>query len=185
MTMHLVAPHNHLDRFLVIGTGSQQRGDEAAGPQVARAVENWQLASVNAIAVPRLVPSLAQAILNTDYVIFVEACSGSRPTQSVKIEPIVGNIQSRRVLSNSSHYLNPWTLLNLVKQCYDVSPQAWLLQIPTERFEPNAPLSKTALHGCDRAVNTISQFVKTYSQPTYLPQKHYAEPATQKQLSYA
>lgn len=107
MTMHLVAPHNHSDRFLVIGAGSERRGDEAAGPQVARAVENWQLASVTAIAVPQLAPSLAQAILNTDYVIFVEACSDSRCSRSVKIEPIVGDVQSRRLLSDSSHYLNP------------------------------------------------------------------------------
>jgi len=185
MTMPLTHHNNSSDRFLVIGVGSERRGDEAAGPQVARAVENWQLQSVRAIAVPQLTPQLAPEIANTDYVIFVESCSDRCSTSTVQIEPIVGNIQSRRLLTNRSHYLNPWTLLSLSKQCYGVSPQSWLLQVPVEHFNPEQPLSKTALNGCDRAIRTISQFIKTYQHPVYTLQKHYTAPSPERELSCA
>jgi len=149
-------------RFLVIGCGSEQQGDESAGLQVAKAVESWQLASVKTLSVSQLSPDHAADIVNADYVIFVDACSGQSCSRTVQIEPVVGDSQPLRILSGKPQGLNPWTLLTLTEQRYGESPQAWLLKVPAERTDGGSVLSTTAQLGCDRATTTIARFLQTY-----------------------
>lgn len=149
-------------RFLVIGCGHEQQGDEAAGLQVAKTVESWELASVKTLTASRLSPDHAAEIARADYVIFVDACSGQRCSRTVQIEPIVGDFQPLRRLSGKPQALNPWTLLNLTEQRYGESPQAWLLKVPAECGEVGSSLSATAQIGCDRATTTIARFLQTY-----------------------
>ncbi|MEM9149082.1 MAG: hydrogenase maturation protease [Cyanobacteria bacterium P01_F01_bin.3] len=149
-------------RFLVIGCGSEQQGDEAAGLQVAKEVENWQLSSVKTLTAAQLSPDHATEIANADYVIFVDACSGQSCSRTVQVEPVVGDFQPLRQLSGKPQGLNPWTLLNLTEQRYGESPQAWLLKVPAERVDTGSALSTTAQLGCDRATTTIARFLKNY-----------------------
>ena len=149
-------------RFLVIGCGKEQQGDEAAGHQVAKTVENRQLASVKTLTVSQLSPAHATEIASADYVIFVDACSGQSCSRAVQIEPIVGDFQPLRMLSGKAQGLNPWTLLNLTEQRYGEAPQAWLLKVPAERVDEGSALSTTAQLGCDRATTTIARFLQTY-----------------------
>lgn len=173
------APSVALARFLVIGCGSQHRGDEAAGLQVVDTVESWQLNGVATLAVPQLTPDHASEIINADYVIFVEACNGQSCSRTVQIEPVVGDFQPLRLLSGKPQGLNPWTLLNLTEQRYGNAPQAWLLKVPAIRptasehtggkyTEGSNSMSSTAQIGCDRAIMTISRFLQTYQKPAGL-----------------
>lgn len=166
--MPISLPAKSAERFLVIGYGNERRGDEGVGAMVARAVGRWQLQSVTTLVSSQLTPSHARDVIEANYVIFVDACGNrSGNNNSVKIEPIVGDSQVRRKLSGGMQCLNPWTLLSLTRQRYGHAPQAWLLQVPTEHFDAQRPLSRTALQGCDRATRTIGQFLKTYHQPVY------------------
>lgn len=149
-------------RFLVIGCGLDQQGDEAVGLQVVKAVESWQLASVKTLTVSQLIPDHAAEIAHADYVIFVDACGGQSCSRTVQIEPVVGESQPLRLLSGKSQGLNPWTLLNLTRQRHGESPQAWLLKVPAEQVDQGTALSTTARLGCDRATTTIARFLQTY-----------------------
>lgn len=155
-------------RFLVIGYGNEQRGDDAVGPKVAKAVADWQLPSVKPIAVHQLTPALAADIAAAEYVIFVDAC-GERCAQTVQLDPIVVGSQVPNTVSSSTHSCSPWALLNLTRRIYGRHPQSWLLQVATERYNLGDPLSSTAVDGCDRALRKIEQFLKTYQRPTWQP----------------
>lgn len=157
-------------RFLVIGRGSELWGDAGAGLQVARAVADWQLASVETLTVPHFASNLVEAIAKSDYILFVEACNDKSCARTVQLEPIVGEPQSVGTVLSMAYRCDPWVLLSLTRQRYGYAPQAWLLQIPTERCELGEPLSSTAQRGCDRALRTIEQFFQTYQQRPYMSQ---------------
>lgn len=149
--------------FLIIGYGDDLRGDDAVGPQVAMAVASWHLPSVKALAVHQLMPELSAEMLQTDYVIFVDAC-GKSCAPTIQLDPIVTD---QKTLAHCTELLlnnacEPSALVALTQFRYGRHPQAWLLQIPTEHHEQGEPFSKTAQRGIDHALRTIEQFFITY-----------------------
>lgn len=158
-------------RFLIIGYGNELRGDDAVGSKVADAVANWKLSSVKTVVAHQLTPELVDHIVATDYVIFVDACSGESCARTVQIDPIVMGAPAPRTLPTDTHHCDPLSLLNLTQQMYNRAPQAWLLRVPGESFELGEGLSSIAKRGCDRAVRTIEQFFKTYQQPAWVGQQ--------------
>ena len=149
-------------RFLIIGYGNELRGDDAAGPRVAMHIAKWELEDVKTLSVHQLTPDLASDVARADYAIFVDACGGDHCSRTVQLEPIVGDCIPSSLPHNTTHHGNPWTLLNLAETIYGHSPQGWLLQIPTERFDFGAGLSSTAQSGCDSAIRTIERFLQNY-----------------------
>lgn len=156
--------------FLIIGYGNELRSDDAVGPQVARAVADWHLPSVNSLAVHQLTPELADAVSIVDYVIFVDACSETC-SQTVQLDPLAVDSPGPRTTSLGVHSYAPMALLSLTQGLYGHHPQAWLLQIPTEGFELGEALSTKAQEGCDRALRIIEQFLRTYQWPLAMDQK--------------
>lgn len=165
-TARSIASH----QFLVIGRGNELRGDAAAGPQVARAVADWQLSAVRTLTVPHFTSNLVEAISEVDYVIFAEAGQAQSCARTIRLEPIVGDAPVRGTVLSMAYCCNPQVLLSLTRQRCGYAPQAWRLQIPTERCEFDEALSSTAQRGCDRALRTIEQFFQTYQQRPYMSQ---------------
>lgn len=105
------------------------------------------------------------------YVIFVEAFCPPSQSRTVQLCPLV--LGSRAPLSSPSRSGatqttdrdHPMALLSLSELLYGRSPLAWWLRVPAESFECSKKLSMTAEQGCDRALRTIGQFLKTYQQP--------------------
>lgn len=155
-------------QFLIVGYGNELRGDDAVGPRVAEIVASWQLPSIKSLSVHQLTPELINDIADTNYVIFVDACSGSNCSRTMQLDPIVlGDYSSRSLASQDTHRCNPLFLLMLTKQLYNCTPQAWFLRVPVESFDFGEELSSTTKRGCDRAVTTIEQFIRTYRQPVW------------------
>lgn len=155
-------------RFLIIGHGNQLNGDAAVSPKVADMITSWHLPSIKSVSVEHLTPALVNDIVATDYVIFVEACGGESCARTVQINPITRSSQSApiRQKEEPTRY-DPHTLMTLTEQLYGRTPQAWLLQVPTENFDFGEGLSATAQRGYDSAVRTIEQFLKTYQEPAW------------------
>lgn len=169
MTYSLALQEVDYSQFLIIGSGNELRGDDAAGRQVADAVADWRLPSVKAISTPKLTTALVNDMAMAHYVIFVDALSDRSQARTVQLCPIVLGSESSQKLpketSGKTHRDHPLALLSLTEVLYGRSPQAWWLRVPTERFGEKEELSKTAERGCDRALTTITQFLKTYQQP--------------------
>ncbi|MEA5463808.1 hydrogenase maturation protease [Leptothoe sp. PORK10 BA2] len=165
-------------QFLIIGYGNELRGDDAAGPRVAQIVASWQLPSIKSLAVPQLMPELINDIADTNYVIFVDACSGSSCSSTMQLDPIIiGDHSTKSLVAQETHRCNPLSLLMLTKQLYDRAPQAWFLKMPVESFDIGKELSSTTKRGCDRAVTTIEQFIRSYRQPVWLQPEAYMKSA--------
>ena len=156
-------------RFLIIGYGDELGGDRAVGLQVANAIANWQLPAIKTIATHQLRPEIVKDLVATDYVVFVEACSVDNCSRTVQLDPVIVGSRIPRTLLAEGHDCIPLTLLNLTQQLYGRTPQAWLLQLPTESFETGEAISSTAQRGLDRAVQIIEQLLKTYQHPGWIP----------------
>jgi len=150
--------------FLVVGYGNELRGDDAVGAQVANTVASWELPAVRSIVVHQLLPELATELATADYVIFVDACGEESCARTVQLSPISAT-QSDRVATALTHAHSAQGLLALTQKLYGHTPQAWLLQVPTESFDFGKRLSSTALRGSDQAVQTIERFLINYQVP--------------------
>lgn len=154
-------------RFLIIGQGSERQSDAAVGARVAEIIAGWHLPLIKSLSVDQLTPELVNDLVATDYVIFVETCGRESCARTVQIDPIVPGGRPSRALQLEDPACGPLMLLNLTQQLYGRSPQAWLLQAPTESFDDGEGFSTTAQRGYDRAVRTIEQFLKTYQKPAW------------------
>ncbi len=158
---HKIAQHS----FLIIGYGNELRGDDAVGAQVARAVADWHLPEVKARMVHRIVPELAIEVAKADYVIFVDACDEESCARTVQLDPIVLGGHDIQSASAFSHTHGARGLLRLTEQLYGYSPQAWLLQVPSEDFALGKQLSDTAQEGCNQVLIIIERFLTNYQVP--------------------
>lgn len=159
-TVDMVQPATHYS-FLVIGYGNELRGDDAVGAQVARTIANWDLPDVKAIVTHQLLPELAVEIAKANYVIFVDACGKESCACNVQLTPI--SAQQENFSSGAfTHTHSAQGLLTLTQKVYGSLPLAWLLRVPTERFDFGEQLSSTAHRGIDQAVQTIERFYINY-----------------------
>jgi hydrogenase maturation protease len=140
---------------LVIGYGNEQRGDDAAGPEVARRIAALSLPNVLAIETQQLTPELAESIAAAARVFFVDACP-----EETRHEPL-GAIATPLAPSEDgdfvTHSLRPEHILALAKLLYGRAPPAWLVAIESSAFAPNEPLSPAVLPKIDRAAAYLLQ----------------------------
>ena len=137
---------------LVIGYGNEGRGDDAAGPEVARRIAAFALPNVQTIEARQLTPELAEEVALATRVYFVDAAleeSRSR-TVATRLEP---SIEGDFV----AHSLRPEQLLALARAIYGRSPPAWMVGIEARDFSPNAPLSRAARRGVVEAAGYLTQ----------------------------
>ena len=118
--------------ILIIGFGNDLRGDDGAGPEAARrlAKEGYR-----ALAVPQLVPELAEEIATAREVWFIDADMTLLP----------GELQIARLGESPAgpldHHSTPAALLRMAREVYGASPRAWFTGIGGSTFELGAPLS--------------------------------------------
>ena len=150
-------------QFLIVCHGSGSYGDAAVGPLVATAVSDWQLDSVNAVAIAQFTPDLTLELAKADYVIFVEPCANSQ--RAIQLCPIVARQPQSEANYGEANSCSPHALLRLTQQLHNASPQSWLLKVPTKDFRFAEELSSTAKTGISQALKIITQFLRTYQLP--------------------
>jgi hydrogenase maturation protease len=127
---------------LVIGYGNSLRGDDGAGPFVARQL------GAGALACHQLTPELAEPISRAQQVIFVDAHAGV-PAGQIAIQ----RVQPRA--SAALHRFDPETLLFWSQQLYGRAPEALLIGIGAESFDLGESLSPAGKRAARKAVRTI------------------------------
>jgi hydrogenase maturation protease len=126
--------------LLVIGYGNELRGDDGAGPRVARAVAGWVRPGVRALAVHQLIPELAAELAAAERVVFVDAAVGA------------GTVCWRHVHADAGpaplgHTCDPGWLLALAQALDARAPTAWLVTIPARCLGCGDELSAQAERG--------------------------------------
>jgi hydrogenase maturation protease len=138
--------------LLVIGYGNTLRGDDSAGRQVARALEQMHLAGVLVLQCDLLTPELAQTIAQARKVVFVDA-SVEESSPNVHLRALAA-AESSRIMAHSAQ---PQTLLALARDVFGHLPQAWWLTIPVVTFEIGEDLSLKARAGIDEAIRRVKE----------------------------
>ncbi len=151
------------DKFLIVCCGDELHGDAAIGPRIAMAISDWNLASVRAVVVNELTPSLVLDLAKTHYVIFVEPCAKGDRARTAQLCPVVA--PRSEVTHIEASQCSPHNLLRLTRKIYNTCPQSWLMKVPTENFIFSRRLSSTAITGVNQALKTITQFLRIYQSP--------------------
>lgn len=153
------------DRFLIVGCGDRLQGDAAVGHLVAMTVSGWGLSSVESIVVEQLGPNLVSNLAKADYAIFVKPCAETDSAQTTQVCPVFVKNPASETIHVADHQCGPETLLLLAQKFHNRYPQSWLIKIPTADSGSGQTFSATAQTGMDRALKTVTQFLRTYQQP--------------------
>ncbi len=137
------------ETILVLGYGSELRGDDAVGRRAAEAIVLWELPQVRVISSHQLLPEHAAQLALVDRVYFVDASidadSGLKVTQ----------MQAEPPDAPHTHFAKPSILLYLAQTLYGVTPRAWQIGIPAYQFEIGTPLSPQAKAGLSQALQFL------------------------------
>jgi len=141
------------DSVLIIGYGNPLRGDDCAGPCVARELRRR---GFHAIEVQQLTPELAETIAGFEVVVFVDA-DVTAPPGEVRTVALTAQGAEVPLAGESSpgpleHSLSPSGLLSLAAALYGKTPRASLLGIGCESFELGDRLSIAARRGVHAAI---------------------------------
>jgi hydrogenase maturation protease len=110
--------------LLVIGFGNELRRDDGVGPRVARAIADWGISDVRALAVHQLTPELSEEIARAEEVVFIDAALNGG-TGHVSVH----SVQSTSSNSLANHASRPAALLGMTEALYGWRSVAWQLSI--------------------------------------------------------
>lgn len=152
--------------FLIVGYGTELRGDDAVGSQVATAIAAWGEPDLRSLAVQKLSPELSEPLANAEYVIFVDACRMNYP-EGIRFIPITtcGSEPCGCSIPTLGHTCDPCSLLAVTQSVYGSRPQAWWLEIPATDFGVGKGLSAIAELGIARALEKIQFLICHYRRP--------------------
>lgn len=140
--------------LLVIGYGNELRGDDAAGPLVARRIAGLQLGRIKVVATPVLVPEMAMDMSKAERVLFVDA-SVRCGTGRVRLSPVAG----RRFRPVFSGGCSPEMLAGLCETLCGCRPKSWLLEIPAVQFDLGFSVSETTAKGVEKAAALVWRWI--------------------------
>jgi hydrogenase maturation protease len=131
---------------LVIGVGSELRGDDAAGRRVADAVERIAPPGVEVHSVHQLTPELAIDVADRDLVIVVDA---DVDVDAVTCRTVVGSGAGPGAMT---HHLDPAALIGLSSLFGSPPRQVALVSIPVHDLAIGTELSQATAEAADLAV---------------------------------
>jgi hydrogenase maturation protease len=136
------------DGVLVIGYGSDLRGDDAVGRRAAEAIAARDLAGVRVLSVPQLVPELAVDLAQCRSVIFVDASATDDTVRVRRLAPVSPP-------SRLSHSVAPQSLLALAAAVDGAPADAVVVTIPASEFGLSTTLSEATTAAMSEAVERI------------------------------
>ena len=140
--------------IVVIGYGSSLRGDDAVGRLVVESISDRHLPDVETWSVTQLLPELVPVVAAARAAIFVDACIVAA-AQTVELKELTVGPSN----NSSSHMSAPCEILSLAAACYNASPPAWLVSVPTTCFEFTEELSSEARTFVAAAVHRIEDLI--------------------------
>jgi hydrogenase maturation protease len=152
----------HRAKTLVIGFGNSVRGDDGVGVMAAEAVASWGLENVRAVAVPQLVPELAQVLATVDFAVFLDACLGDQAATASCCLIDESEPEGKLI---SCHVIGPVALLRLGRYTYGSAPRSWLITIPAVDMRVGDRLSITAERGLSEALSLTRELLIARTEP--------------------
>jgi hydrogenase maturation protease len=138
----------HRDDVLVIGYGSDLRGDDAAGRCAAEAVAARGLPGVRVLSVPQLLPEIADHLTRCRSVIFVDASATGETVEVRRMAPASPDWRM-------THHVAPPSVLALAAALGSAPEDAVVVTIPASDFALGTALSAATTTALSEAVDRI------------------------------
>lgn len=154
---HDSGPSAQVLRVLVLGYGNPGRLDDGLGVACADRLEVLDLSGVTVEADYQLTVENAEAIARHDAVVFVDACvAGTEPFSFESVVP-----DDEVVVSYTSHYLEPGSVMALARDLFDADAPAYALAIRGYDFnEFGQALSDRAASNLDAAMRFLTRTLR-------------------------
>ena len=129
--------------ILVYGYGNLGRQDDGIGVALVEQIEAWAKAEgISGLVFDtnyQLNAEDALAVAESRLVVFVDAAKeGAEPFTFRELAP-------QNEIAFSTHAMSPESVLALAAELYAARPQAWMLAIRGDEWEPNEPPTPAAL----------------------------------------
>lgn len=121
---------------LVIGYGSDLRGDDAAGRLAAEAVAAWGLPGVQVLSVHQLTPDLAGPVAEAAMVVFLDAHAASECPRP-RIRRLAPTLRGTHL----GHHGGPRAILAWAALSAGRAPDGYWVTIPAQTFALGAAIS--------------------------------------------
>jgi hydrogenase maturation protease len=138
-------------RVVLIGYGNELRNDDGAGQRVARAVADWRLPGVQAVAVHQLTPELVVLLADAARAIFVDASPGEW-SGGCELQPAEAG-------GAMGHVSDPRELLALTQALYGRWPPSVLVTVPAGNLDFGEQLSAVAERGLEEALRQVARLL--------------------------
>lgn len=133
--------------LLVVGYGSELRGDDALGRRLAEAAEGWP--GVRSLSVHQLMPELVEELASCDRVVFADAEEREGDPTWTRLEaPAPGLV--------AWHQATPEALLGLCHDLHGRAPEAWLLSLPGRDFGLSQDLSPEGRRSLEAGLQALA-----------------------------
>ena len=141
-------------RVLVLGYGNPGRQDDGLGPAAALEIGGQGLPEVTAYDAYQLNIEDAADVAEHDVVWFIDAAKTGPPFAVSALSPAVS-------VDFTSHIVRPETILAIAAQCYERTPQAFLLAIRGYTFEFLEALTPGAARNLRLAMAVLAERLQT------------------------
>lgn len=144
------------DRVVLYGIGNDLRGDDGAGPRVARALEGavpWTVRAVHG-----LTPELADELAGADLALFVDA--DADPSLDAPVWRSVEAPQGGGAGQLLGHALDVPGLLAWCVALHDRAPRAATLSLPARDFSLGETLTPAAEAGVAAAIAALTAIAR-------------------------
>ena len=139
-----------MPRTFVICIGNTLRCDDGFAWHVADELVRQHDQALQVIKVLQLTPELAEAISNTELVIFVDAAAHGEPG-TLSCDPVTSSESDLHY----SHDFTPATLIQMSKTLYGRQPEAFLICVAGKAFEHGENLSPEIASTVPAAVEKV------------------------------
>jgi hydrogenase maturation protease len=149
----------------IIAYGNPQRGDDGAGPLVARKLSRYfeQAREVGIRELPQLDMALLDEVQGADTIIFVDASVEElrEDVQWSKVKPELNG------WAMGSHGANPQVFMGLLQLLYNRTPCAWTVSVQGHAFDLGEPITPMAHRSAEKATVQIVDWL--FKQNIALP----------------
>lgn len=150
-----------MKRALIIGFGSEIRGDDAFGPHIAYELEDRVHPSVVVETCQGLTPDIALTISEVDLVIFIDCAVG----------PVPGQIKHQQIQPSDDkslsmvHFLSPESLLTWCGSLYHKLPEAHLFTVTGKCYEIADSLTDPVQQAVPKVIDAVLDLMASHGLP--------------------
>jgi hydrogenase maturation protease len=140
-----------MKRALIIGFGSEIRGDDAFGPQIGYELEDRVHPSVVVETCQGLTPDIALTISEVDLVIFIDCAVGDVP----------GQIRHEKVMPSDDkslsmvHFLSPQSLMTWCGSLYHKLPEAHIFTVTGKSYDIDEDLTEPVRQAFPKVIDQV------------------------------